>query len=128
LEETEDKPKEQRPRMIILLPSKELVKQITTVTKEISHFAKIKSVSLRSDYKLSRLVKSLKEKNDVVVTTPDTLIKLREKQFIFFSDIHYIVFDEADALFSKGFKDKVIKELMEPLQVKKQIKVEFEKN
>jgi superfamily II DNA/RNA helicase len=78
---------------------------------------KIKSIGLRSDYKLSRLIKSLNSIIDIIVTTPDTLVKLRNLQYLYFSEINHIVFDESDTLFSKGFNEKVINDIVTPLQV-----------
>jgi len=110
-------PKENRPRAVILVPSKELVSQVLSVTKSISHHHKLLSVGLRSDYKMKRLKKSLQQPIDVLVTTPGIFVKLHEglkTPSVYFSSIKYVIVDEADSLLAKGFEEEVASKILQP--------------
>ena len=50
---------------------------------------------------------------DLVVATPDGLLKLRRRDKVLLSDISHLVLDEADTLMDKSFKESTLKILRE---------------
>ncbi|KAL0491205.1 DEAD-box ATP-dependent RNA helicase [Acrasis kona] len=103
-----------RPKLLIVVPSRELVDQIGSVLRILSFSLKFRTVLLRSDYKPSRMASDLKQPVDVLVATPGVLAKMHgdtkknTKQGFHYSDMRYCVLDEADVLLSGNFKDEVM--------------------
>jgi superfamily II DNA/RNA helicase len=91
-----------RPSVIILAPSKELVSQIFTVAKGISHHAKLKieRVDSAANWKITK--KSLEEGVDVLVTNSNKLARLLKEGRIALTNLRYLVIDEADVFLETG--------------------------
>eukprot|EP01102_Stenamoeba_stenopodia_P022423 TRINITY_DN9335_c0_g1_i1.p1 TRINITY_DN9335_c0_g1~~TRINITY_DN9335_c0_g1_i1.p1 ORF type:complete len:713 (-),score=195.68 TRINITY_DN9335_c0_g1_i1:13-2079(-) len=105
-----------RPRAIIVAPSRELVAQIGEVAKQLSYDVKL-HVRVIGTQSLSRDHQVIKDSHiDILIATPGRLQNFLEEERIFFSDVQYVVLDEADTLFdmSKGFVEEVDK-LLVPL-------------
>jgi superfamily II DNA/RNA helicase len=85
---------------------------------------KFRTAILRSDINFSRLKRDLNTNVDVVVTTPGIFHKLhgRDSDYIkhkhvYFTDIQYVVIDEADTLFGGNFKQEIIEQVIIPCKV-----------
>jgi len=64
-----------------------------------------------------RILKSVLESPvDLLVGTPGTLLEFRERGRLFFSDVSYLVIDEADSMFDDTFKSETMK-LLETISV-----------
>ncbi|CAG8567089.1 4568_t:CDS:1 [Funneliformis caledonium] len=96
-----------RPRAIVLLPSRELVEQVLSVSKHLSHFAKFRSIAITSHKNRRFVRKTLLMPTDLVVATPAGLIEYIEGKNISLSETRYLVIDEADTMFNKGFDEDV---------------------
>ena len=73
---------------------------------------------------------ALKQPVDIVVSTPQTLIELHsdpklvshkledssQQRLIYFSDVKYMVLDEADTLLGKGFREEVMNGVVLPVK------------
>eukprot|EP00040_Diaphanoeca_grandis_P019089 m.100563 g.100563 ORF g.100563 m.100563 type:complete len:516 (-) comp27255_c1_seq1:38-1585(-) len=90
-----------RPRVIVLAPTLELVSQIAGVGKALAHTAKIKVVALEGGH--NQCAKRLAVGADVVVTTPARLKMMRKKKALFVSHLQHVVLDEADTLLDGSF-------------------------
>ncbi|OLL23965.1 ATP-dependent RNA helicase mrh4, mitochondrial [Neolecta irregularis DAH-3] len=96
------------PRSIILVPSGELVSQISKLIKKMSHSAKISSFGVRRDMKHAVIIDNvLKKPIDVLVCTPHRLQSLITDG-LRTSDVTHLVIDEADSLFDESFAPLVI--------------------
>lgn len=99
--------KKSKPMAIIIAPTKELVVQIEQVFKDISHHVKLRIRSLVGGQR-NKMTKSLKDQSyEILVATPNKLLKLVKNKEVHFTDLKYLVFDEADTLFDMGFKKDV---------------------
>ncbi|CAG8749044.1 27384_t:CDS:1, partial [Racocetra persica] len=96
-----------RPRVIILLPSRELVDQILSVAKLMSHYAKLRAIAVTSNKDRRFVKKTLEMPVDIVIATPAGLLEYIELGFINIADTKYVVIDEADTMFGKGFGEEV---------------------
>lgn len=89
------------PKAIIFCPTKELVRQVSSVLKLVTHHAKCRVRALVADRSLKR------EKIDIVVTTPGKALAALRKRELDFGQCTRFVLDEADQLLDAHF----IKEL-----------------
>jgi superfamily II DNA/RNA helicase len=99
--------KRSKPQAIIIAPTKELVVQIEQVFKDISHHVKLRIRSLIGGQR-NKMTKSLKDQSyEILVATPNKLLKLVKNKEVHLTDLKYLVFDEADTLFDMGFKKDI---------------------
>ncbi|MCJ1366987.1 RNA helicase [Acarospora aff. strigata] len=94
-----------RPRAIILLPTSELVTQVGTLTKTLSHTIKFRSALISSAYS-GRVIRSrLFSSNgvDVLITTPHLLSSIAESDPNILSRVTHLIIDEADSLLDRSF-------------------------
>lgn len=103
-----------RPKIIILVPSRELASQVASIVKKFAHYLKFRCVCLRSDLENVRMKRDLNTKVDVVVSTPGVFIKLHDKGALHYTDIRHVVVDEADTLLSKDFKQELTEHILVP--------------
>ncbi|CAG8486098.1 10463_t:CDS:1 [Paraglomus occultum] len=95
------------PRAIVLLPSRELVNQIHSVAKQLSHIAKYRAVAITSHMPRWTVVRNLETPVDLVVATPAGILQYSKENVLSFVDAKYLVIDEADTMFGHGFEDEV---------------------
>lgn len=103
-----------RPRVLILVPTRELVVQITSVVKSLSHSIKLSSCSITGGEDYGKQRKALNRPVDVVVATPGRLIKHWKEQNVLFSNLQHVVLDEMDTMLEQGFAEQ-LRELLYPL-------------
>ena len=94
-----------RPRAIILLPTSELVAQVGTIAKSLSHCVKFRSALISSAYtgKVIRNRLFAPTGIDVLITTPHLLASISESDPNILSRVTHLVVDEADSLFDRSF-------------------------
>ncbi|XP_048585923.1 DEAD-box ATP-dependent RNA helicase 39 isoform X1 [Nematostella vectensis] len=93
-----------RPRACIVVPARELATQILKTAKSLCHHARFRSVGLIGGRKQKWMRDDLESPVDLLVATPGTLLKYRQKDRLFFSDLTHLVIDEADTMFDASFK------------------------
>nr|CAG4716184.1 unnamed protein product [Naegleria fowleri] len=106
----------QRPKVLIVAPTRELASQIYKTAKHLSHSMKFRTVLLRSDLAKSRMKRDLHTNIDVVVTTPTIFNELHSEGHVYFSDLRFVVLDEADTLCGKDFLQELEKIVVPCLQ------------
>ena len=93
-------------QFLVLCPTRELCLQIT---KDIKNYSKylpnIKTVAVYGGSSINDQIRSLREKPQIIVGTPGRVIDLINRKSLDFSNIHWLVLDEADEMLSMGFKD-----------------------
>ena len=93
----------QRPRCLILVPTRELARQILVAIKSISHFAKTSSAAVLGGEAYAQQKEALSRLVDIVVASPGRLMQHKEKGNVFFSQVTHIVIDEVDTMLTQGF-------------------------
>ncbi|KIW49811.1 hypothetical protein PV05_11456 [Exophiala xenobiotica] len=107
--ETEEhtNPSTGRPRALILLPSSELITQVTKVVKSLGHAVKYKSAGISSSNSPTVIRNRLFSPGgiDIVVSSPHLIASIAKKEPSILSRIQYLVMDEADSLFDRSFSE-----------------------
>lgn len=94
-----------RPRAIILLPTSELVTQVSNLAKLLSHTIKFRSAPISSAYS-GRVIRNrlfAPTGIDVLISTPHLLASVSESDPNILSRVSHLVIDEADSLLDRSF-------------------------
>ena len=94
-----------RPRVIILVPTAELVTQVGMLAKSLSHTIKFRSALLSSAYtgKVIRNRLFTPTGIDLLISTPHLLSSIIESDPNIVSRVTHLVIDEADSLLDRSF-------------------------
>ena len=94
-----------RPRAIILLPTSELVTQVGSVAKMLSHKVKFRSGMISTAYTPKVIRNRLFSPSgiDVLISTPHLLASISESDPNVLSRVTHLVIDEADSLLDRSF-------------------------
>ncbi|KAK1435510.1 hypothetical protein QVD17_01275 [Tagetes erecta] len=95
--------KPRRPRAVVLCPTRELCEQVFSVAKSISHHARFRSTMVSGGGRLRPQEDALNSPIDMVVGTPGRVLQHIEEGNLVYGDIKYLVLDEADTMFDRGF-------------------------
>ncbi|XP_008793486.2 DEAD-box ATP-dependent RNA helicase 39 [Phoenix dactylifera] len=95
--------KPRRPRAVVLCPTRELCEQVFHVAKSIGHHARFRSTMISGGGRLRPQEDSLNTPIDMVVGTPGRVLQHIEDGNMVYGDIKYLVLDEADTMFDRGF-------------------------
>lgn len=90
-------------KALILSPTRELAKQIDEQIFAIGYHAGITSATVIGGSDFSVQAKALKAGVDIIVATPGRLIDQNKVVNIDFSNLEYLVLDEADRMLDMGF-------------------------
>ncbi|CAI0557060.1 unnamed protein product [Linum tenue] len=107
--------KPKRPRAVVLCPTRELSEQVFHVAKSISHHARFRSIMVSGGGRLRPQEDSLNNAVDMVVGTPGRILQHIEEGNIVYGDVKYVVLDEADTMFDRGFGPD-IRKFLAPLK------------
>ncbi|GJR79698.1 DEAD-box ATP-dependent RNA helicase 39 [Tanacetum coccineum] len=95
--------KPRRPRAVVLCPTRELCEQVFGVAKSISHHARFRSTMVSGGGRIKPQEDALNSPIDMVVGTPGRVLQHIEEGNLVYGDIKYLVLDEADTMFDRGF-------------------------
>ncbi|XP_030550873.1 DEAD-box ATP-dependent RNA helicase 39-like [Rhodamnia argentea] len=95
--------KPRRPRAVVLCPTRELSEQVFRVAKSISHHARFRCTMVSGGGRIRPQEDSLNNPIDMVVGTPGRLLQHVEEGNLVYGDLKYLVLDEADTMFDRGF-------------------------
>ncbi|KAM7511283.1 hypothetical protein LguiB_010158 [Lonicera macranthoides] len=95
--------KPRRPRAVVLCPTRELSEQVFRVAKSVSHHARFRCTMVSGGGRLRPQEDSLNTPIDMVVGTPGRVLQHIEEGNLVYGDIRYLVLDEADTMFDRGF-------------------------
>ncbi|QVL58312.1 MAG: DEAD/DEAH box helicase [Simkaniaceae bacterium] len=92
------------PRILILVPTRELAMQITVQAEKYSKFLnRVKTVCVVGGVPYPKQVSKLSRPYDILIATPGRLIDFMDRGKIDFSRIEMVVLDEADRMLDMGF-------------------------
>ena len=107
-------------QLLVLAPTRELALQIA---KDVKNYTKylpnVKTVAVYGGSSITDQIRNLRDKPQIIVGTPGRVIDLINRKALDFSNIHWLVLDEADEMLSMGFKDDletILKETPETKQ------------
>ncbi len=106
-------------RCLVMVPTRELAKQIGSVFTEIGKRTSVKSYGLFGGTDQEQQIRTLKNGVDVLVTTPGRMFDLISQGHLDVSQLEVLVLDEADLMLDLGF-NKDIKDVMKHIPKNRQ--------
>lgn len=94
-----------RPKVVVLVPSAELVDQVGAVAKRLSHAVKFRSEKLSGKMSAEVIERNVYSPRgvDVIVSTPQLLASIADSDPNVLSRVSHLIIDEADSLFDRSF-------------------------
>ncbi len=96
---------------LILVPTRELAKQIDEQVEGFGYFVQARSIAIYGGGKgddWDKQRKALETGADIIVATPGRLIAHMQLGYVNFDKIDYLVLDEADKMLDMGFSDDIL--------------------
>ncbi|KAK4147009.1 uncharacterized protein C8A04DRAFT_34558 [Dichotomopilus funicola] len=111
IDKFEPHPNHARPRAIVLVPTAELVSQVLTTAKKISHVAKLKVRGISATYNPLKIERNMYSHGgiDMIVATPHLLASMADSDPNILSRVSHLIVDEADSLFDRSFSAETSK-------------------
>ncbi len=106
-------------RAVVMVPTRELALQIAGVFETLGRHTPVKTICLFGGVEEEPQIKRLTRGAEILVTTPGRLFDLASRGFITFSNVEWLVIDEADRMLDKRFI-KDIRDLLKYLPQKRQ--------
>ncbi|MDO8429235.1 MAG: DEAD/DEAH box helicase [Candidatus Daviesbacteria bacterium] len=94
-------------KVLIIVPTRELVMQINQEFKDFAYDMKIYSAAVIGGSNIQRQIHELRRNPQVVIATPGRLKDLMERKAIYLEDFENIVLDEVDLMVDIGFINEV---------------------
>lgn len=98
---------ENKVHSLILTPTRELAAQVQGDLTAIGRFKRLQVKAIYGKQSFEKQKLSLKQKSHVVVGTPGRVLDHLQKGTLDVSKLSYLVIDEADELFNRGFLDQL---------------------
>ena len=99
---------ENHPQALILCPTRELCLQITN---DIKNYAKnmpnVHVVAVYGGANISDQLRQIKRGVQIVVATPGRMLDIINRKAINFSEVQFVVLDEADEMLNMGFQEDI---------------------
>ncbi|PLY05237.1 MAG: RNA helicase [Arcobacter sp.] len=94
-------------RGLILVPTRELVEQVSKSLSEYGRHLKVKHTKIMGGTSRSKQAEVLSGGIDIIVATSGRLLDLNREELIDLSSINFIVLDEADTMLEMGFREEI---------------------
>ncbi|GAA4463707.1 ATP-dependent RNA helicase RhlE [Nibrella saemangeumensis] len=109
----------EKPRALILAPTRELVMQIDQAIGELGKYTDLRHLALYGGLGPKTQIETLQKGVDILVATPGRFLDLYRMGEIATKDIRTMVLDEADKMMDMGFMHQ-IRSILEIIPVKRQ--------
>lgn len=106
-------------RCVILVPTKELVVQVTEQVEQLTKYTDIRTEGIYGGVGRKSQAQSVNEGVDVLVSTPRRLLELYEFENVVLRKVEVLILDEADRMMDMGFMPQ-INTLLDIIPTKKQ--------
>ena len=94
----------QKPRALVLVPTRELAQQVHQALESYGAPARIRVMSIFGGVPMGKQIQALKRGTDIVVATPGRLIDHMQRRTVDLSAIEVLTLDEADRMLDMGFQ------------------------
>ncbi len=91
---------------LILVPIRELAKQINSVIKDLGN-PRVKSMTIYGGVSINNQIQKLKKGVNIIVGTPGRIIDLYKRRELSLNNIRFVCLDEGDRLWDMGFAPDV---------------------
>jgi ATP-dependent RNA helicase DeaD len=99
--------KEERIVALIMAPTRELAIQVAEEIEKLGRFKGIRSLAIYGGQDISRQIRSLKRKPQIIIGTPGRLLDHINRKTIRLDDVRTVILDEADEMLDMGFMDDI---------------------
>jgi len=100
--------KQRHPQGLILCPTRELCLQITNDLKNFSkHLGDVSMVAVYGGSSIVQQLRDLKRGVHIVIATPGRLLDIIDRKAVNFTNVRYVVLDEADEMLNMGFQEDI---------------------
>jgi len=106
-------------RCLILTPTRELAMQVEESVRTYGKFLPLRSTTVFGGVNINPQIKALRAGVEILVATPGRLLDHHQQGTVNFSQIQYLVLDEADRMLDMGFI-RDIKKILALLPAKRQ--------
>lgn len=106
-------------RVLVMVPTRELAKQIAGVFDEIGKHTAVSSLGLFGGVEQDKQIQTLQRGLDVLIATPGRMFDLMAQGYIDISGLEVLVLDEADLMLDLGF-NKDIKDVLKRIPSRRQ--------
>jgi ATP-dependent RNA helicase RhlE len=96
------------PRILIMVPTRELVAQVVETARELTQYMSVKTVGVYGGANMNTQMAALQEGADIVVGTPGRVYDLAVNGSLKMKSIKRLVIDEVDEMLSLGFRSQLI--------------------
>jgi len=110
---------QRQPRVLIVVPTRELVVQVVEEIRKLSKFMSLRFFGVYGASNINTQKQKVHEGLDVLVATPGRLIDLTLSRTLQFSSVKKLVIDEVDEMLNLGFRPQ-LKQILEMLPPKRQ--------
>lgn len=111
--------KRRRPRVLVLVPTRELAAQVSDQMQLYGRRLSLRSTKIYGGVNIRTQMERLHRGVDIVVATPGRLLDHMEKGTINLSRIEFLVLDEADRMLDLGFIEDIL-QIAEFLPIQRQ--------
>ena len=95
------------PRVVILVPTRELVVQITEVVTQLTQYMSIRTLGVYGGVNINTQKKAVYEGVDILVGTPGRMMDLALDNVVRFDTLQKLIIDEFDEILNLGFRAQV---------------------
>ncbi|MCP4163110.1 MAG: DEAD/DEAH box helicase [Deltaproteobacteria bacterium] len=99
--------KRRRPRLLILVPTRELADQVGKNIQAFGRLLSLRSTVIYGGVKVDPQIDKLKRGVDIIVATPGRLLDHAYNYTVDLSRVEFLVFDEADRMLDMGFIENI---------------------
>jgi len=92
------------PKIVILVPTRELVVQVVEEIEKLTQFMSIRTIGIFGGVNINTQKKSVYEGSDILVGTPGRTMDLALDNVVRFEDMQKLVIDEFDEMLNLGFR------------------------
>jgi len=110
---------QRHPRVLIIVPTRELVLQIVKEIEKLSTYTSTRFVAVFGGTNINTQKQLVYDGVDIIVATPGRLVDLALTGLLRLKDIKQLVIDEVDQMLSLGFRQQLLS-FLETLPVKRQ--------
>lgn len=102
-----EQPAAKAPRALILVPTRELARQVQDNMEDFTQHTALRSVVVYGGACLATQSRELKTGADILIATPGRLLDYLRQGVVHLRDVRFLVFDEADRMLDMGFRDEI---------------------
>lgn len=102
-----EQPVAKAPRALILVPTRELARQVQDNMEAFTQHTALRSVVVYGGACLATQSRELKTGADILIATPGRLLDYLRQGVVHLRDVRFLVFDEADRMLDMGFRDEI---------------------